>query len=64
MLKVVIMRRDGRSDVTRETVKHLIYKREGVLVLYMGEHGENRWEEHWPLDLIDHVKVYEVERTH
>ena len=57
MFRVCIMRRDGASDVIRETVKHLLY-RDRVLVLYMGEHGKGRWAEHWPLDVVDHVKVY------
>lgn len=63
MFKVILLRRDGASDVLRENVKHLLYKGR-VLVLYLGEHAKDRWEEHWPLDVIDHVKVYEVERTH
>lgn len=63
MFRVVILRRDGASDVLREKVKHLLY-RNGVMVLYLGEHGTDRWAEHWPMDVIDHVKVYEIERTH
>lgn len=62
MMRVVILRRDGTSDVERK-VKHLIF-RERVMTLYMGEHGKDRVTEHWPLDVIDHVRIFELETPH
>lgn len=63
MFKVIILRRDGTSDVERSPVKHLIV-RGPVLTLYLGEHGKDRLTEHWPLDVIDHVQCYELDNTH
>lgn len=60
MYTVVIVRRDATSPVTREDVKHVWWQDRGQrLVLAMGEHGKDRRYEHWPVEVIDHVRIVE-----
>lgn len=61
MYKVVIIRRDGISPITRENIKHSWWQGE-IFTLVSGEHGSGeRMYEQWPRDVIDHVRIFEGE---
>jgi len=55
---VAILRTDG-TFIRVENVKHVIQK-ERVLVLYTGEHNQDRLEQWWPWERIDHLTIEEA----